>query len=275
MLTFLFLALLPAGTSAPAATAQQLFQAGAKQFSAHQFEAARKSFQKVTELDSKNYQAYRALGMADLELKDYEAAYKAWLKAVAINPKDEKSTYFLGRLFYEANLADQAAAWLRQALKLDPNDFKARTYLGLCAQALGFDKTALQLYRKAVAGSEAQHKPYSEAYLSLANFLRKHGQEAEALLVLERGAKNRPEAHELSALGEVLARNGQKQRAEKALRQAIALDPKLAQAHYRLALLLRSMGQTEESQREMEAFRKNKTADEQAPKIIALRNQTQ
>lgn len=265
----LFLALLLA-----TAASQQLFQSGAKQFTAHQFAAARNSFTQVIKLDSKNARAYRALGMADLELKDYEAAYHAWLQAAALDPKDEKSRYFLGRLFYEANLVNEAAAWLREALELAPNDFRARTYLGLCAEALGMNQTGVQLYRKAIGDSEAQHKPYAEAYLSLGDYLRKHGKETEALLVLERGARKSPEAHELTALGEVLARNGQRDRAEQAFRQAIALDSKLPEPHYRLALLLRSLGQTEESRKEMAAFQKAKAAQSQAPKIIALRNQT-
>ncbi len=255
----------------PANTPAALFSVGSRQFKDHQFAAARESFSRVIELDARNAKAYRALGMADLELKDYQAAYRAWLKAVDLDPRDETSKYYLGRLFYQADLANEAAAWLREALKIAPDDFKATTYLGLCAEALGYDDTAVQLYRKAVAESEAQQKPYAQAYLSLGNFLRKEGNDEQALAVLRQGAQKCPEAQELTALGELLARRNETRRAEEVLRQAVALDPKLSQAHYRLALLLKSLGRPDEAQSEMAAFQEAKAAEDRAPKITALR----
>jgi tetratricopeptide (TPR) repeat protein len=252
-------------------TPREFFDLGSKQFNAHQFAAAKISFEHAIELDKMSAEAYRALGMTDLELKDYNGAYHAWLKAVDLNSNDEKSKYFLGRLFYEANLPNEAAAWLRQALKLAPADYQAGTYLGLCAEALSFDDTAVQLYRKAIVDSEAQGKPYSWAYLSLGNFLKKHSDENESLDVLEKGAAKCPEAHELAALGELLAKLHETERAEQVLRQAIALDATLSQAHYRLGLLLQADGRTEEGRAEMRKFQEAKSQEEKNSKIIALR----
>lgn len=253
-------------------SAHNFFDLGSKQFNEHRFNEAKASFDRAIELDKLNAEAYRALGMTNLELKDYNGAYHAWLKAVDLNPNDEKSKYFLGRLFYEADLPNEGAAWLRQALKLAPSDYQAATYLGLCAEALGFNDTAAQLYRKAIADSAAQGKPYAWAYLSLGNFLKKHGDEDQSLRVLEEGAAKCSEPHELAALGESLARHGEMQRAEQILRQAIALDPTLSQAHYRLALLLRSAGKAEEAKAEMLKFQETKAEeDKQSAKIMALR----
>jgi len=209
--------------------------------------------------------------MSDLELKDYNGAYRAWLKAVELNPKDEKSKYFLGRLFYEADLPNEAAAWLREALQLSPDDYEAITYLGLCAEALGLDDTAAPLYRKAISDSKLQNRPYSWAFLNLGNFLKKHGDPNGALAVLEEGAQRCPEAHELAALGELLATQNEAQRAEEVLRQAIALDPELPQPHYRLGLLLKSTGRLEESRIEMIKFQQAKEREDRNAKIIALR----
>ncbi len=152
---------------APAETPRALYNLGSKQFADHQFTEAKASFEQAIQLDRMFADGYRGLGLADLELKDYEGAYHAWLKAVELNPNDEKSKYCLGRLFYDADLPNESAAWLRQALELNPRDYQAMTYLALCAEALGFDDTAGQLYRKAIAESEAEHKPYSWAFLSL------------------------------------------------------------------------------------------------------------
>jgi Flp pilus assembly protein TadD len=253
-------------------TAREFFDLGSKQFNQRRFDEAKSSFSRAIELDKMSAEAYRALGMTELELKDYNGAYHAWLKAVDLNPNDEKSKYFLGRLFYEADFPNEAAAWLREALKLSPDDYRAATYLGLCAEALNFDSTAAQLYRKAIADSEAQHEPYSWGFLSLGNFLKKHGDEKQSLAVLQQGAAKCPEAHELAALGELLARQNQLQQAEDVLRQSIALDPALSQAHYRLALLLKSTGRAEEAKTEMLKFQETKSREaQQKAKIMALR----
>jgi tetratricopeptide (TPR) repeat protein len=252
-------------------TAAAYFDLGSKQFNNHQFTDAKASFARAVEMNAKYAEAYRALGMTDLELKDYQGAYHDWLKAVDLNPSDEKSKYYLGRLFYEADLPNEGAAWLREALKLAPNDYAAKTYLGLCAEALGFDDTAEHLYRRAIAESKDQQKPFAWAFLSLGDFLKKHGDPNGAVAVLEEGSHQCPEAHELSALGELLALRNQPERAEQVLRQAIAMDPALSQPHYRLGLLLRSLGRPEEARSEMTKFQEAKNQEDKAPKIMALR----
>ncbi len=268
-MTLLLLPLLLQGIMG--STPQEFYNLASQQFTQRQFDQAKASFARAIELDGKYAEAYRGLGMTDLELKDYNGAYRAWLKAVELNPKDEKSKYFLGRLFYEADFPNEAAAWLRQALELSPNDYQATTYLGLCAEALGMSDTAGALYRNAIAASKEQNKPYAWAFLSLGNFLKKRGDENQALEVLEEGARECPEAHELSALGEMLSTRHQPQRAEEVLRQAIALDPGLSQPHYRLGLLLKSTGRLEESKSEMLKFQRAKEEEDRNPKIIALR----
>ncbi|HEY3938367.1 MAG TPA: tetratricopeptide repeat protein [Bryobacteraceae bacterium] len=252
-------------------TAPDFYRLASTQFLQRRFVEAKASFARAIQIDGSYAEAYRGLGMAELELKDYNGAYRAWLKAVELNPKDEKSKYFLGRLFYEADLPNEGAAWLREALALSPDDYEATTYLGLCAEALGLDGTASPLYRNAMVESNAQNKPYSWAYLNLGNFLRKHGDETQALRVLEEGARKCPEAHELAAFGTLLAAHDQLQRAEAVLRQAVALDPGLSQPHYRLGLLLRSTGRSDESKSEMIKFQQAKEQEDRNAKIIALR----
>ena len=88
--------------------------------------------------------------------------------------------------------------------------------------------------------------------------------------VLEEGAQKCPEAHELAALGELLATHDQPGRAEAVLRRAIALDATLSQPHYRLALLLKSLGRGEESRSETAKFQELKNEEAKAPKITAL-----
>ena len=244
---------------------------GNAQFFDRRFQQAEDSFQHAIGLDNMYADAYRGLGLTQLELKNYDGAYRSWLKAVALDPKDEKSKYYLGRLFYEADFADQAAYWLRRALELDPDDYEAMTYLGLSAEVLHFEDTALQLYHQAIDVSRSKGKPYSWAYLSLAKFQSRRGDESQAFGVLEDGSERCPEAHELTDLGEMLAARKQDAEAEKVLREAIKLDPSVSEAHYRLALLLRSSGHPDESLQEMEQFRKTKDNETRQVKITAVR----
>jgi tetratricopeptide (TPR) repeat protein len=251
--------------------AENPLAAGKQQFAAHQFSDAEHSFQQAIALTPNNAEAYKGLGLTQLELKKYNDAYRAWLKAENLDPKDSKTKYYLGRLFYEANLPNEAAAWLREALKLAPNDYAAMTYLGLCAEALSFPDTALKLYRNAIAQSTADRTPYSWAFLSLGKLLQKRGEAEEAFRVLEQGSRECPEPHELSAFGQLLMSRHQQERAEQVLRQAIKLDRSLSEAHYRLGLLLEASGRSDESKAEMAAFQQAKEQENQIAKITAIR----
>lgn len=256
----------------PAPGPRDSYQKGTRLFEQHHFSEAKEAFNGAIALDALYGDAYRGLGLADLELKDYEGAYHAWLKAVELNPKDQQAKYCLGRLFYDADLPEQAAVWLRQALELNPSDYKAATYLGLCAEALNLDDTAVRLYRSAIAASEAQQKPYSWAFLSLGKYYKKHGEKSQAIAILQQGVEKCPEAHELTALGEMLA-SSDAEDAEELLRRAIAMDPSLSHAHYRLALLLQSAGRSAEARTEMLKFQEAKKQEDKAPKVTALRKQ--
>ncbi len=267
----LFLFLPPLHAQTPAA--RDAFLLGSDQFARQHFQEAKTSFIQAIRLDPYYAPAYRALGLAELELKEYDSAFHAWLKAVQLDPKDEKSEYLLGRLFYEADLPNEAAAWLRKAIAQKPADFEATTYLGLCAEALGYDKTAVQLYRHAIAESDAQIRPFSWAFLSLGNYLKKHGDPEGAAQVLQQGSSKCPEPHELTAWAELLTTQGKRQQAETVLRQAVAMDTTLSQPHYRLALLLNSLGKHDDAALEMSRFKAAKAKEDQAPKIAALRQE--
>ncbi|MGI8991227.1 MAG: tetratricopeptide repeat protein [Bryobacteraceae bacterium] len=241
-----------------------------------QFTEARASVQRAIELDPKSFEAYRTLGQIELELRNNDAAYRAWIAANKLNPRDPQTTYYLGRLFFEADFFDQAASWLRETLRLSPTDFSAMTYLALCAEHLGsgggeYD-TALRLYREAIRQSKLQNAPYAWAYVSYAKLLRQLGKDGEALLVLEESEKLCPEAHGLAILGQLLAAQNQKARAETVLRRAIQMDPGIPEAHYRLSVLLRSSGRSEEARNEMKRFEDAKKLEEQAKnRISAIR----
>lgn len=251
--------------------AQEWLAKGEKQFAQREFAAARKSFEQAAATDGQSFLVFRALGLCDLELHDYDSAYRNWLKALELNGNDLRTQYYLGRLFYDSDLPGEAAVYLRQVVEKAPDDYAALTYLGLSAEATGFEETARDLYRKAIYESNQQKKPYSWAYLALANLLVKRGDEAGARAALMEGEERCPEAQLLATLGDLLAKAGEKQRAEAVLRRSIGLNSSLARSHYRLALLLKSDGLQEEAHHEMEAFQEAKAREAAMLKPQALR----
>lgn len=236
------------------------------------FEEALRSITRSTALDSNSSDAFRTLGEVDLELKDYDGAYHAWLTANKRNPADPRTTYYLGRLFFEADFFNEAAAWLRKTLNLAPDHYAAMTYLALCAERLNMENAAVDLYRAAIQESKKQKKPYPWAYVNLAKLLRQFGRDEEALAILQESERLCPEAHGLTVLGQMLAATNQNDRAEAVLRRAIAMDTSIPDAHYRLALLLRTSGRTAEAQTEMQKFQETKQTEEKNKvKINAVR----
>jgi tetratricopeptide (TPR) repeat protein len=269
-LMVLFLGLSAVGQPLPTG-AKDWYSLGLAQFSQRDFKAAKASFERAISLDNRFADAYKGRGLAQLELQDYDGAYHSWIEASELNPKDAKTKYYLGRVFYEADFPNEAAAWLRQCLELTPKDYAAMTYLGLSAEALSYDDVAEKLYENAIFESRAAHAPYSWAFLSLGKLLQKRGENDNALTILEQGEKECPEAHELAVLGHLLASRNQQTRAEQVLKRAVDMDPGLAEAHYRLALLFQTQGKKAEADREMSLFQKVKAEEKQTPKILALR----
>jgi tetratricopeptide (TPR) repeat protein len=232
-----------------------------------QFAPARASIQHSIEIDSKSAKSYRTLGEIELQLKNNEAAYRAWIAANKLDPLDPKTTYYIGRLFFEADLINEAASWFRQTLKVDSRHFAAMTYLAICAEHLEFQSTAADLYRAAIRESKEQGKPFPWAFLSYAKYLRQSGKDREALDLLEEAERLCPEPHALALLGQMLAAD-QPERAETVLRRAIEMDSGIPEAHYRLAMLLRSAGRTDEADSEFQRFQEAKAAEERSKNSV-------
>jgi tetratricopeptide (TPR) repeat protein len=242
---------------------------------AREFDRAKAEIERAIQLDGGSADDLRTLGEIELQRKNYDGAYRAWIKANQLAPGDPRTTYYLGRLFFEADFLDEAAAWLRQTLKAQPHHFAAMTYLGMCAERLNMEKTATDLYVAAIRESKEQKSPFAWAFLSYAKILRQQGEEVKAIAILTEAEQLCPEAHALTQLGQILAATEPK-RAIAVLRQAVALDPSVPDAHYRLSLLLQKLGQTEEARSEMQNFQDAKAAeDHNKATIQAIRRDAQ
>lgn len=82
----------------------------------------------------------------------------------------------------------------------------------------------------------------SRNWLPYGSALLDEGLEAEAIVAFERASQSNPSASVLYRLGTLLAKRGQGARARQAFEAALALDPKLAEAHNDLGTLLAQDG---------------------------------
>ena len=194
------------------------------------------------------------------------------VEANKLNPRDARTTYYIGRLFFEAEFLDDAAVWLRRTLALDPHHFAAMTYLAMCAERLNMQDTATATLYHAIRESKEQRTPFAWAFLNYGKLLRQNGRDGSARDLRGGAAKLCPEAHLLTALGQMLASADQRERAVQVLRSATEMDPSIPDAHYRLALLYRLSGRTDEAQVETRRFQETKAVEERDKvKIQAIR----
>ncbi len=202
--------------------------------------------------------AYRQLGLAEFRLGNAAAAGHAWQVAVSLNPKDERSKVYLGSSLYQQGNTKDAEGWLEQALAENSSDPQALLFLGLCEQQFEHADRARDLLEKAVSESVAQHAPAPEAFYALAESERRAKHADAALALLEQAAELCPEAHAMTALADLYKDAHRNADAERVLRRAVALNPNLPEAHYKLALLLKASQKPEESRAELAAFERTR-----------------
>jgi serine/threonine protein kinase/tetratricopeptide (TPR) repeat protein len=226
------------------------------------------AYQKAIELDPKNAYAHNGLGLVFAEQRKFEEAIAAYHKAIEFGPHAWIYVNLGDALFGERKL-DEAVAAYHEAIKLDGRDAVAYAALG---QALRFQKRlddAVAAYREAI---DIDPK-YAVAYDGLGCALCQQGKFDEAIANFWEAIKLNPNDHvtwanlhdayhaaqklddAIAAYDEAIKRYpdnsvayyflGNALRAQKKLPQAIAayekaieLNPKFAQAHNNLALIL-------------------------------------
>jgi tetratricopeptide (TPR) repeat protein len=126
------------------------------------------------------------------------------------HPRDAVLKYSVGAVDYMDGRYAEAEAALKESLKIQADQVAASYYLGLTYEANGEDDRAAREFRELLKG----HPEHAPSCVQLGSILVRKHEFGEAQQLLERG---------------------------------IALDPDSVQGHYQLALLLRRLGKTEES----------------------------
>ena len=175
----------------------------------------------------------RYLARAELDFKkgQYDRAEAGYIALLRMAPLDQVSISRLGQIYCLEGRLSQAFLFLNKAVELNPADTEARLRLGLTCLAFHRTKDAWEAGVRVL-----QQQPENrEALLLLAgatstNLVPKTLQELEKLPA---SVRNGTGGHLL--LGTLATVQGDQARAQAEFKQALALDPKCAEAHLGLA----------------------------------------
>ena len=192
--------------------------------------------------------AYVAMGQG-------EWARPELARLIAAAPGTAIYHYWLGRLDYDAGRYEDAVRHLEAAASRDGTFARTFDNLGLCYDALNQPALALTHYREAVRLNRlgADGSPWPPLNLAIA--LGRTGETAEAEALLREAIRLDPalaQAH--YQLGVALERADRSEAAVEALRSAAAADPAYAPPHYALARIYRRLGRLPEAEAAIRAF---------------------
>ncbi|HEV2615317.1 MAG TPA: DUF3857 domain-containing protein [Candidatus Acidoferrales bacterium] len=112
------------------ATSGELMEAGAASLKNGNNAKAMQLFEAAIQINPKQKDVWRAVGLAQLGLGKYEEAAAAFRKQLAANPTDETANNLLGVALYDQKKYDDAAASFKKQIALKPLDPNAYAYLG-------------------------------------------------------------------------------------------------------------------------------------------------
>ena len=238
-------------------SARAYYDLGYVLFRTHQLSASVKALAKSLQLDIRNAEAHKILGLNLTMAGRYNEAQLEMEEAARLKPDSAEIHYFLGRIHYTRNAFPLAKREFEEAIRLDPSYMKAYDNLGLTMEGMGDDKAALANYEKAFELIQRQGLKYNWPYINACAMHNRLHRPEQALAYCQKAIEIDPKS-EQAFFETARARMAQQEwdEAAKALRAAIEINPRYAKYHYVLSTVYRKIGKPAESQKEMAAFRK-------------------
>ncbi len=204
-----------------------LFDWGSEMLLHRTYEPAITIFQDATARYPKSPRLFIGLGLAQYSRGKYDDAVLALLTATDLSPADARCYLFLSKAYDSSpKLADAVIRAFRRFVELKPDDPRAHFYL------------AISLWKGNRAGDTSTDL-----------------KEVESLLLKSIALDGSvPEAH--VQLGDLYSSEHDYERAIPEYVRAIALNPNLSDAHYRLGTDYVHVGKKDEAQREFAVYQK-------------------
>ena len=188
----------------------------------------------LLQVQEKNPQMYIVpfiLGEAALGEKKWDEAASELQKCLQLNPSFDQAMLGLARALIFQGKAGEAKQWANNAIHYNPENYRAWYQLGFI-EARADPQAALADYEKAVS-IQANFAPLQRDLGLLYYEQQKYAEAAQHLQkAVDLGTKDDPALY--NALGISCSRTGNLHGAVESYKQALKLDPAMAQAHLNL-----------------------------------------
>lgn len=196
---------------------------------------AEKEFRAVTELDSKNAEAFHMLALIAYRNGRLEEAGEMILEAITRNDDDPEIHANCGAIMNLLGRSWEAEAASRHAIKLRPGYAEAHNNLAVALEVQGRLKEAQESALKAIKLTP----DHTEAHINLGNVRFRMGEIEGALEAYNHAVKVDPVNPMARAnLASALRESGDLDAAEAECRKAIELSPEFPEAHNSLGNLM-------------------------------------
>ena len=167
-----------------------------------------------------------------------EAAEREWKRALAVMPDNALLLSNLGLACARKKQNDEAIAYFQRAMRLRPNYTDAHLNLGRLYAELGRKSDAELQLKTAVALAPLSVQARNE----MGKFYFDAGRWQEAEAQFQASVVSIPNSAAFDSLGDIALKQGRRDAAEQAYRQALALDDVDYRAHFGLAAILEAQG---------------------------------
>jgi tetratricopeptide (TPR) repeat protein len=261
-----------------------LLNLGLAYFKAGDSRSAVKPLQHAVAVQPDSFQARSLLAMSYYSQKEFSPASREFEKLIAAQPDNSTLQYLLAESYLWSGQEQQMLDFFRHVLERSPNSVTVHMLMGEADDGLGrtdeaikefeaaaaalapqqpnvhfglgylyweerqYDRAAIEFQREIDAGGSVAK---SKAYLG--DIALHQGNQAQARTLLEEAARSFPK-YRLTHydLGVLETQEKNYDDAVSELHQAIELDPKRADAHYRLAEVFRAQGKAKLAQEELD-----------------------
>lgn len=201
-------------------------------------------FERVSQMDEQNAEAWMMRGSLDVELGNTDRARAELSKAIELDPGMPESYYYMANINYRSGNYEEAARYIDKSIQLDSTYGEAYLQGGPIYAMLNQLDQSESCCRKAVELMPGS----ADAYVNLGNILLQKGNPAEARENFSAATRLQPQSLVAwTMLGRTCARLEDLDQSLAAYRRALEINPQSEEAHYGIAFASHQQGSYEDA----------------------------
>jgi tetratricopeptide (TPR) repeat protein len=208
------------------------------------------------------YALLDGLGQAYWIRGDSEAAEREWREALRLQPDNPQIPFELGAIYAKQGRYDEAVALFQRSIQLSPGQADAHLNLGAAYAEMGKLDLAEEQFRTAIVLTPLNFN----AHNVLGKLYFDEGRLREAEEQFRQSLACEPNLAACDHLGYIYVQWGDRDRAEKAFKAALALNSTDSHAHFNLGRIYAAAGQNAQALAELQAAL---AADPNNPDILS------